>query len=261
MKKLLLSLFALMAIGVSAWADGTVTVPNSRIAASRFTKLQVTLASSSNAYRDLQFDLTLPEGITLKDEAGGTVVDEASNHIIDYKAEGSTIHFVVVDAVANLYDGTDATNYAIGQVPNATNYGKTLSDGIVVEIPVSAAASFTGEKSATLSNVKSSTDAGANVNLANADFTIKAILLGDVNDDTHVDPTDALNIQLHYLEATPSDFVEAAGYVNDDEAVDPTDALEVQLIYLSSGVKRMVEDVDVEDVEVEEDENSELDPD
>lgn len=247
MKKLLLSLFALMAIGVSAWADGTVTVPNSRIAASRFTKLQVTLASSSNAYRDLQFDLTLPEGITLKDEAGGTVVDEASNHIIDYKAEGSTIHFVVVDAVANLYDGTDATNYAIGQVPNATNYGKTLSDGIVVEIPVSAAASFTGEKTAQLSNVKSSTDAGANVNLANGSFTIKAVLLGDVDDSGVVNVNDALWIAEFSLGQEESGFVEAAAYVDTNESIDVNDALRAAEIALEDApVKKQLDDVEVE---------------
>lgn len=254
MKKLLLSLFALMTIGVNAWADGTVTVPNSRIAPSRFTTLEVTLSSSSNAYRDLQFDLTLPEGITLKDATGGTVVDAASNHVVDYKAEGSTIHFVVVDAVANLYDGTDATNYAIGQVPNATNYGKTLSDGIVIEIPVSAAASFTGEKSATLSNVKSSTDAGANVNLANADFTIKYILLGDVDDSGVVNVNDALWIAEFSLDKVNPGFVKAAAYVDPDEAINVNDALRAAEIALGdSPVKRSFGEKSVK-------EPSELDP-
>ena len=256
MKKLLLSLFALMAIGVSAWADGTVTVPDSKIAATRFTKLQVTLASSSNAYRDLQFDLTLPEGITLKDATGGTVVDEASNHIVDYKAEGSTIHFVVVDAVANLYDGSDATNYGIGEVPNATNYGKTLSDGIVVEIPVTAAASFTGTQTAQLSNVKSSTDAGANVNLDGNSFTIKAVLLGDVDDNGKVNANDALWIAEYAVRIFEPGFVESAAYIDDNESINANDALraaEIAVGSASSPVKRVFN-------ESSEAEDNELDP-
>ena len=242
-------------MSVSAWADG-VTVPSpTRIAASRFSKLKVTLVSTT-PYRDLQFDLTLPAGITLKDEAGGTVVDEASNHVLQYNAEGSTIHFVVVDAVINASQNYDSETFPAAE---KENYGKILSNGVIVEIPINAAATFTGTQQANLANMKVSKDDGTNINLTDGNFDIKAILLGDVNDDGKVDPTDALNIQLNFLEATPSDFIEEAGYVNEDEVVDPTDALEVQYIYLGSGVKRML-DMDV-DVDVEEDESSELDPD
>lgn len=240
MKKVLLSLVALLAMSVSAWADG-VTVPSpTRIAASRFSKLKVTLESTT-PYRDLQFDLTLPAGITLKDEAGGTVVDEASNHVLQYNAEGSTIHFVVVDAVINA-----SQNYSAETFPatEKENYGKILSNGVIVEIPINAAATFTGEQQATLANMKVSKDDGTNFNLTDGTFNIKAVLLGDVNDDGFVDPTDALNIQYFYLGDVPSDWVEEAGYVTEeDEDIDPTDALEVQYIFLESGVKKMRDDV------------------
>lgn len=256
MKKFLLSLVALMTIGVSAWADG-VTVPQTRIAASRFSKLKVTLESTT-PYRDLQFDLTLPEGITLKDtENGGTVVDEASNHVIQYAAEGSTLHFVVVDAIADVYDGTDATNYTGENLPDKDSYGKTFTSGIIVEIPINAAATFSGTQTASLANLSTSNDAGDKVDLTDGSFNIKAVLLGDVNDDGFVDPTDALNIQYFYLNDVPDDFVEEAGYVTEeDEEIDPTDALEVQYIYLESGVKKMRNG----DVVVKKDDVSTLDP-
>ena len=257
MKKFLLSLVALMAFGASAWAEDGVTIPNARIAASRFAKLKVTVESTT-PYRDLQFDLSLPEGITLKDATnGGTVVDEASNHVVKYYAEGSTIHFAVVDAIIDIDQDIDAETITAEQ---KANYGKTFTNGIVVEIPINAADDFQGTKTANLTNVNASFDNGTSAfeTAGTSSFVIKSVILGDVNDDEHVDPTDALNIKLHYLDATPSDFIEEAGYITEgDEAIDPTDALEAMYIYLNSaGVKKMRNDK----VNVEKEKVSELDP-
>ena len=178
MKKVLLSLVALMAIGVSAWADG-VTVPQTRIAATRFSKLKVTLESTT-PYRDLQFDLTLPEGITLKDaEKGGTVTDLASGHTIAYNAqEGGAIRFLVVD---NIIESTDQTATSA----DASTYGKSLASGIIVEIPINADATFAGTKQATIANMSTSADDGTMVPLTEGTFDIKAVLLGDVDDSEH----------------------------------------------------------------------------
>ena len=253
MKKVLLSLVALLAMSVSAWADG-VTVPSpTRIAASRFSKLKVTLESTT-PYRDLQFDLTLPAGITLKDEAGGTVVDEASNHVLQYNAEGSTIHFVVVDAVINASQNYDSETFPAAE---KENYGKTLSNGVIVEIPINAAATFTGEQQATLANMKVSKDDGTNFNLTDGTFNIKAVLLGDVDDDGKVTVNDALWIAEYSIELVETGFVEEAAYVDTNETIDVNDAVRAAEISLedepSSVKKRFEENLRVG-------ENDELDP-
>lgn len=249
MKKLLLSLVALMAIGVSAWADG-VTVPQTRIAATRFSKLKVTL-ESTNSYRDLQFDLTLPEGITLKNEAGGIVTDAASGHTIAYNAqEGGAIRFVVVD---NIIESADQTATSA----DAATYGKSLSSGIIVEIPINADATFAGTKQATLANMSTSADDGTMVPLTEGTFDIKAVLLGDVDDSGVVNVNDALWIAEFSLGQIETGFVEEAAYVDTNEDINVNDAVRTAEIALGGGAssikKRTDDNIDME--------NSELDPD
>lgn len=258
MKKFLLSLVALMAFGTSAWADG-ITIPDARIAASRFSKLKVTVESTT-PYRDLQFDLTLPEGITLKDATnGGTVVDEASNHVLKFEADAdnaSLIHFVVVDAIIDIDQNIDETTITAEQ---KANYGKTFTNGIVVEIPINAAADFQGTKTANLSNINASFDNGASAftTAGTGTFDIKAVLLGDVDDSGVVNVNDALWIAEFSLGQVETGFVEEAAYVDTDEAINVNDALRAAEIALgsSASVKKMFKDVDVD-----EEESNELDP-
>ena len=75
MKKGLLTMLALLSMGSSAFAQGTVNVPTVKrtagdvkevsVVASRQGKVKIELQNNAD-YRDLQFDITLPEGITLQ---------------------------------------------------------------------------------------------------------------------------------------------------------------------------------------------------
>ena len=72
MKKLLLSLIALLGIGVYAMAD-EVTVNNVQIKQGKSATMQISLnITSATQYRDFQFDLSLPEGITVGTRVAGT---------------------------------------------------------------------------------------------------------------------------------------------------------------------------------------------
>lgn len=222
----------------SAWAQGTagtVNVPETRIVASRYSKLKVTLQSST-PYRDLQFDLTLPEGITLKDaEKGGTVTDLASGHTIAYNAqEGGAIRFVVVD---NIIESADQTATSA----DAATYGKSLSSGIIVEIPINAAATFAGTKQATLANMSTSKEDGERVDLTEGTFDIKINLLGDVNEDDDVDVQDIVVLIDKIQLGNPPVFNEGAADIDNDELWDVQDVTGiVSIIQGSSGnVKKM----------------------
>lgn len=203
----------------SVWAQ-SVTVPATRVAQQRTNVLQVTLSSASDT-RDLQFDLTLPTGITLADEAG-TVLDAAAGHVIQYQAQADgSVRFVVVDALVEEGDPT-ATS------ADAATYGKKFSDGVLVEIPVLAAADFTGNPAvAHVTNLYISNDAGQNVSADPAafDFNIIMNLLGDVNEDGVVDIQDIVFVIRKVQKESPAPFNMGAADIDNEGNIDVQDVV------------------------------------
>lgn len=229
----------------SVWAQ-TVSVPDIRVAQQRTNVLQVTL-SSANDTRDLQFDLTLPTGITLADEAG-TVLDAAAGHVIQYQAQADgSVRFVVVDALVEEGDPT-ATS------ADANTYGKKFTEGVLVEIPVLAAADFTGNPPvAHVTNLYISNDAGYNVSAdpANFDFNIFMNLLGDVNEDGDVDIQDIVTLISKIQKESPNPFNTGAADVYLDKSYDVQDVVGIVDIIQtktpsSSSAKEFVEEVESE---------------
>lgn len=242
MKKFLLSMLTLLG-ATSVWAQ-SVTVPATRVAQQRTNVLKVTLSSASET-RDLQFDLTLPEGISLADEAG-TVLDAAAGHVIQYQAQADgSVRFVVVDALVEEGDPT-ATS------ADANTYGKKFTDGVLVEIPVLAAADFTGNPAvAHVTNLYISNDAGQNVSAdpANFDFNIIMNLLGDVDENGAVEVTDVLLTADVVLNegVAPANFKNrGAGNIELNDVINVTDVLGIADIILSGSnpAKEMMEDVE-----------------
>lgn len=203
----------------SVWAQ-SVSVPATRVAQQRTNVLQVTLSSASDT-RDLQFDLTLPTGITLADEAG-TVLDAAAGHVIQYQAQADgSVRFVVVDALVE--EGNPTATSA-----DAATYGKKFSDGVLVEIPVLAAADFTGNPAvAHVTNLYISNDAGQNVSADPAafDFNIIMNLLGDVNEDGDVDIQDIVTLISKIQKESPNPFNTGAADVYLDKSYDVQDVV------------------------------------
>lgn len=218
MKKFLLSMLTLLG-ATSVWAQ-SVSVPDTRVAQQRTNVLKVTLSSASDT-RDLQFDLTLPEGISLVENAG-TVLDAAAGHVIQYQAQADgSIRFVVVDAIVD-YDDPDATS------ADAATYGKKFSEGVLVEIPVLAAADFDGNPAvAQVTNLYISNDAGQNVSAdpANFEFNIIMNLLGDVNEDGAVDVQDIVCVIGDIQQETPTVFNRGAADIDNEGNIDVQDVV------------------------------------
>ena len=243
MKKFLLSMLTLLG-ATSVWAQ-SVTVPATRVAQQRTNVLKVTLSSASDT-RDLQFDLTLPEGISLVENAG-TVLDAAAGHVIQYHQAqtGGPIRFVVVDALVE--EGNPTATSA-----DAATYGKKFSNGVLVEIPVLAAADFTGNPAvAHVTNLYISNDAGKNVSAdpANFDFNIFMNLLGDVDENGAVEVTDVLLTADVVLNegVAPANFKNReAGNIELNDVINVTDVLGIADIILSGSnpAKEMMEDVE-----------------
>lgn len=224
MKKGLLTMLALLSIGSSAFAQ-TVNVPTVMrkagevkevsVVANRQGTVKIELQGGAN-YRDLQFDITLPEGITLADETNGGSLAIETDHAVGFATQTASeaVRFV-------LYSET----------------GAKLSDAILLEIPVTVANTFTGTQPATLTNVLTSNDeATTSIAIADGNFNFRACLLGDVNDNGEVNLTDAVNIlyATPQFNSRPDLFVEEVADVNGDTKLSLPDA--VGALYIGWGV-------------------------
>ena len=198
--------------------------------------IKIQLTGSSNC-RDMQFDLTLPEGITLAEaptteEPVKMVEATDANHVLFYALDDAgVVKIAVVDKVAAL----DA-NVVAGEVEDATSYGQYLANDIVFELPIAVAATFEGVKDATIANLAFTDDAAtADIPGANATFGIDALLLGDVNDDGVVNMADGQAIIFTYLgEAQPIFVEEVANASDSDNEINMADGQQVIFMYLES---------------------------
>lgn len=225
-----------------AWAQGTLNVPEvnrsaanggtvrqaiivKKSATSREGVVKIQLANGAN-YRDMQFDLTLPEGISLVNvpttENPVVKVDAINDeyHVLFYALEGQTVKIAVVDNVVNLPETT--------QTASAEDYGKYLADGIVFELPIQAAADFTDVKNATIANLAFTDDAALADIPSTADpFGIAMIQLGDVDDNGAVELNDAIYIARFTVEGNPQPFVEDVADYDGQDGIALNDAIEI----------------------------------
>lgn len=225
MKKGLLTMLALLSMG-SVFAQD-FTVPDARVVTARKGVLQVKLTSETT-YRDLQFDLQLPTGITLVNAAATPESPDVTNvkvgaegHVIAYNAvEGGKVRFAI-------YDPTD---------------GKTFTQDVLIEIPVQASEAFTADAQAIVSGmVASSNDVAATSNsMSGFNFNIKVNYLGDVNEDDNVNVTDIL-IAADYvlsnedLTRVPEMKNLGAACIDEGDKVNVTDILGIAEIALTFG--------------------------
>lgn len=239
--------------------EGTPTAKNQVIVVKggeRQGVIKIKLTDSSKC-RDMQFDLTLPTGITLANaptdaEPVKMVEAKDANHVLFYALDGQTVKIAVVDKVAAL--GADVK---AGEVENATSYGQYLANDIVFELPIAVAADFVGVKDATIANL-AFTDDDATADIAvtgTTTFGIDALLLGDVNDNGEVNLTDATNIlyATSQFNARPSLFIDEVSDVNGDGAAVPTlaDATGALYIFWANSSTGSAKEAFVEEVENE----------
>ena len=246
-------MLALLSMGSSVFAQGTVNVPTVvrkagevkevSVVASRQAKVKIELTNFTN-YRDLQFELTLPDGITVVSEDDVIQVEAAkSSHKVAANAVASNkVRFVV---------------YNDGNVDDNDNVIK-LGDGIIVEIPVNVAAGFEGEVETSLDGILTSDDAATkSIEIGKGDFKFRAVLLGDVNDDGKVTNSDQVAIVMHLLDEPSTPFVfEAADMeynASKPNEITNADAINLadKLLEDTTPAKAFVEEDVVSDVETE----------
>ena len=235
-------MLALLSMGSSAFAQGTLDVPEVARATGNVKQVvvlesekkgtvKIRLAGTEN-YRDLQFDIKLPAGVEAAD--GNVVIN--TDHAVESAVQASdaqTVRFV-------LYSET----------------GANLSNDILLEIPVTVTgdvASVNNAK-ATLSNVLSSdANATTSIEVAGTEFPFSVMKLGDVTDDGTVNSTDATAILYDTFNSRPATYVEEVADVNRDTRITATDAVGALYIYwnVSGSAKGIV---------LEEEEDNELDP-
>ncbi len=244
MKKGLLTMLALLSMGSSAFAQTvTVNVPTVvrkagevkevSVVANRQGKVKIELQNNAN-YRDLQFDLTLPAGVTVT-TAGGVVKDAAEKYTVAFNtvdADNNKVRFVVYN------DGQDQEEL------------EKFTDGIIVEIPVAVAETFSGTQPASLTKVLTSDDeARTSIAIADGNFNVRACLLGDVNDNGEVELNDAIWIAKFGINANPTPFVEEVADYNNDTDIALDDAIAIAKSLITTSAKEnLIEDDVVEDI-------------
>ena len=206
MKKGLLTMLALLSMGSSAFAQGTLDVPEVARATGNVKQVvvlenektgtvKIKLSGTEN-YRDLQFDIKLPAGVEAAD--GNVVIN--TDHAVESAVQASdaqTVRFV-------LYSET----------------GANLSNDILLEIPVTVTGDVASVNNApaTLSNVLSSNaEATTSIEVAGTTFPFSVMKLGDINDNGEVEIGDATCV-INNIGHAPNDiYVEEVADVNKDE--------------------------------------------
>lgn len=170
-------------------------------------KIPVSLRNEDNI-AGLQFDLVLPDGITLNDAA---VTSRTANHTI----------------TKNMLS-TGAVRFMLTSLSNELISG---SDGAVLNLYVSADKDIEpGEYPYGLSNIQLTARNGStNKTITQGDVTSKIIvgnvMLGDVNGDDLVNVTDVVAIISHVLEDTPEWFIYEAADIDGDGLINVTDVV------------------------------------
>ena len=205
MKKGLLTMLALLSMGSSAFAQGTLDVPEVARKAGNVKQVvvlesekkgtvKIRLAGTEN-YRDLQFDIKLPAGVEAAD--GKVVIN--TDHAVESAAlasDAQTVRFV-------LYSET----------------GAYLSNDILLEIPVTVTdVAAVNNATATLSNVLSSNaEATTSLVVTGTEFPFSVMKLGDINDNGEVEIGDATCVINNIVGEANDVYVAEVADVNNQE--------------------------------------------
>ena len=132
MKKLLLSLIALLGIGVYAMAD-EVTVETAQVRVGNSGVMQLVLTTDkTDYYRDFQFTLELPAGITVKE-----IVDEEDATVITHGTTGDACSSKHILASNIVQSDPQVVNYVVN-----TTTGNKIKSGILANVTLESSTSL-----------------------------------------------------------------------------------------------------------------------
>lgn len=169
----LLLLLVLLATLTGAYADnGTLAIANVRNAVPGMTgSLDIVLSDPATTYRDFQFDITLPDGLTYADCSAGTLL---SGHSIQTSSQGGT---------------TRLTGYS--------DHTLTASGGTLLTISFTVSGSATvGDNTVTLANAVFSDDHAKHYPLTASNHTVTVASALTLTDDDTAAPATASGINV-----------------------------------------------------------------
>ena len=186
------------------------------------TSMNIDLENKTTNLTAFQFDLTLPDGISLSlNDKGKYVVTktdrfEDDDQTLNISKTGNTYRIISFSMSNEIITGTS------GAILNAS-----LTVGESVNV---------GRYEATINNIVLTKTDGKQLKLKDAKFNIVVtnVIMGDVNGDGEVNVSDIVEI-VNYIMGKPSNvFVEAAADLNDDGEINVTDIVNVVSIIMSA---------------------------
>ena len=178
--------------------------------------------------RGFQFDMYLPEGVTVVKSTKGKIVSSLS----DGRLPEGDEHTLTLNEQS---DG--AIRFLCGSLYNETFIG---NDGEIATISVKLAEDMKdGDYPIILRNMKlTETDINNfyQTDYVKSTLTVKSYTVGDINNDQKIDVSDYIGIANHILGNTPEGFVQKAADVNEDGLVDVSDYIGVANIILTGSI-------------------------
>ena len=199
MKRTILIIMVLATLVVTANAQ-SLSVANLEAQEGEQTELVISLAQGT-AMTALQFNLSLPEGVTLAD-GEATLGSAANGHTLSMQTLDNGDHlFILYNMNLN-----------------------TFKDGELLRIPVKAGSK--GTSNGRLYTIRTATAGAVSYTCEEATFNVTisaAYKLGDVNGDGKVSVTDVGMMISYILQTNPAGFNKDAADMNGDGKVSVTD--------------------------------------
>ena len=208
--------------------DNVIYVPNTELkaGAQNFT-ISINMKNSA-LIRGFQFDLYLPDGVTVAKSSKGKILaslnpnrlpeDDEHTLTMQERADGS-ITFLCGSQYPEDFIGNE------GELISLTvNVAETMEDG---EYPI------------VLQNMElTETDINKYYDHSRikSTLTISSYMLGDINDDGIVNVRDYIGVANHILGNTPEGFIEKAGDVNEDGTINVRDYIGIANIILTGSI-------------------------
>ena len=202
------------------------------------------------AIRGFQFDIYLPDGVTVVKSAKGKIIGSLSDGRLPEDDEHTL-------TLSEQSDG--AIRFLCGSLYDETF---TDNDGEIATLTVKIAENMSdGNYPIILRNMKlTETDINNyyQTDYVKSTLTIKSYTLGDINSDQKIDVSDYIGIANHILGNTPDGFVVKAADVNVDGNIDVSDYIGVANIILTGSIYGGTANAPM--MYFEEEENQEVDP-
>ena len=203
--------------------DDKIVVAEVTVTKGQQATIGINLENKTTDLTAYQFDLILPDGVSLtQNDKGKFLVTKTSRYEDDSqtlnvsKQEGNTYRFVCFSMSNEIITGTS------GAILNAS-----LTIGASVNI---------GSYEATITNIVVTKQDGTQLKLKDSNFNIVVtnVIKGDANGDGEINVSDIVEI-VNYIMGKPSaNFVQAASDMNGDGEINVTDIVKVVSVIMDS---------------------------